>query len=159
MRTFICFPWAYSSSLKQLYLHYLDYILGLWVTCGVKMISLRHDWGWQPPQTVTYIHIRLIQSAWGHSYAVHGRTAVASNSYTHNIWVMFLGSKSLVELKGAIMQWYKLTATQISSCVNIGHRDCAWGHSYAVHSHTAVASISSTHTIWLRFWGSKSLVE
>jgi hypothetical protein len=35
----ICYPWAYSISLTQLYLHYLGQILGFWVTCGVTKKS------------------------------------------------------------------------------------------------------------------------
>ncbi len=27
-------------------------ILGFWVTCEVKMMSLHHDWSWQPPQSL-----------------------------------------------------------------------------------------------------------
>jgi hypothetical protein len=27
--------------------------LGFWVTCGVKMMSMRHGWGWEPPQTAS----------------------------------------------------------------------------------------------------------
>ncbi len=42
LSTLICYPWSYSSSLKQLYPHYLGYILGFWVTCGVKMMSWRN---------------------------------------------------------------------------------------------------------------------
>jgi len=35
--------------------------LGFGVTsCGVKMMSLRHGWGWQPPQTASCIHSRHI---------------------------------------------------------------------------------------------------
>ncbi len=40
LSTLICCPWAYGSNLKQLYQHYLGHILGFWVTCGVKMMSL-----------------------------------------------------------------------------------------------------------------------
>ncbi len=88
-----------GSSLKQLYPHYLAHILGFWVTCGVKMISLRHGWGWQPPQTASCIHISHMQSVWMHWYAVHGHIAVASNSYTNTTWLRFWGSGSLVESK------------------------------------------------------------
>ena len=28
------------------------------VACGVEMMTLRHVWGWFPPQTTLYIHIR-----------------------------------------------------------------------------------------------------
>ena len=52
-------------------------------TCGVKMMSLRHGWGWQPSQTASYIHARYIQSVWAHWYAVHWHTVVALHSYTH----------------------------------------------------------------------------
>jgi hypothetical protein len=34
-----------------------------------------------------------------------------------------------------------------------------WAHWYAVHRHMAAALHSYTHLIWLRFWGSGSLVE
>ncbi len=73
--------------------------LGLWVTCGVKMMSLHQGWGWQPPQTTSHIHIRHIQSVWAHWYAVHGHMTVASISYTHTTWVRFWDSGSLVESK------------------------------------------------------------
>ncbi len=38
----ICCLWAYGSSLKQLYPHYLAQNLGFWLTWGVKMMSLCH---------------------------------------------------------------------------------------------------------------------
>ncbi len=44
---------AYGSSLKKLYQHYLTQNLGYWVTCRVKIMSLRHDWSWQPTQTAS----------------------------------------------------------------------------------------------------------
>ncbi len=88
--------WQY---LKQLYPAYLGHILGFWVTCGVKMMSLHHRWGWQPTQTASHIHIRYIQNVWAHWYAFHGHTALASNSYTHLIWLIIWGSGSLVESK------------------------------------------------------------
>jgi hypothetical protein len=99
LSTFICCPWAYSSSLQQLFPHYFTHILGFWVTCGVKMMSLRHRWDWQPTQTSSFVTIRHIKSVWAHSYAVHGHTALASNSYTHTTWVIFWGSGSFVQLK------------------------------------------------------------
>jgi len=58
----------------------LPQIWGFRFTCGVKMMSLRHGWGWYPPQTTSYIHIRHIQSfeplvcclkgMWVHPYTV-----------------------------------------------------------------------------------------
>ncbi len=47
-------------------------IWGFWVTCGVKMMPLRHGWGLQPPQTASQIHVSHIQSVWAHWCAVHG---------------------------------------------------------------------------------------
>ncbi len=90
---------AYSSSLTQLYPPYLAQILGFWVTCGIKMISLCHGWGWQPPQFASHIHIRHIQSVWAHWYVVHRHMVVALQSYTHPTWLRFWGSGSLVESK------------------------------------------------------------
>ncbi len=56
--------------------------LGFVVTCGVKMMWLCLGWGWQPPQTAYYIHIRLIPSVGAHWYAVHGHSSTALNRYT-----------------------------------------------------------------------------
>ena len=64
-----------------------------------KMMSLRHCWGWQPPQTDSPIFLRHIKSVWAHWYAVHRHTAAALYSYTHPIWVRFWGSGSHVESK------------------------------------------------------------
>ena len=48
LSTLICSPWENSSSLKKIYPHYYlaqMLILGLWVTCAVKTLSLRHFLG------------------------------------------------------------------------------------------------------------------
>jgi hypothetical protein len=74
-------PWAYSISLTQLYPPYLAQILGLWVTCGVIIMSLCHGWGWQPPQTVSHIHIRHLKSVWARWYAIHRHMVAALHIY------------------------------------------------------------------------------
>jgi hypothetical protein len=104
-------PLAYGISLKQLYPLYFGQILLFWVTCGVKMMSLCHGWGWQPPLTASIIHIRHMQSVWAHIYTVLGHTAAALNSYTHTTWVRFWGSGSLVESK-----WCHYVLTATSNC-------------------------------------------
>ncbi len=76
---------------------------GFWVTCGVKMISLHHGWGWPPPQTASLIHIRHIQSVWAHWYAVHGHTVAALHSHTHTTWLRFWGSGSLMWIKNDVI--------------------------------------------------------
>ena len=55
-----------QQQLTQLYLYppYLAQSLGFWVTCGVKMMSLRQGWGWQPPQIAFHIHMSHKQSIW-----------------------------------------------------------------------------------------------
>jgi len=93
----VCRSSAYSSSIKQIHPHYLAQMLGYVVTCGVKMMSLHHCWGWQPPQTAFCYHIRHIQSVWDHWNAVHQHTVAALNSYTHTTWLRLWGSGSLVE--------------------------------------------------------------
>ncbi len=94
--------WAYIISLTQLYPHYLGQILGLWVTCRVKMMWLCHVWCWQQPQTASYIHIRHIQSTWAHCYPVYMHTVAAFHIFTHTTWLRFWGSGSLVESKWCI---------------------------------------------------------
>ncbi len=48
---------------------------------------------------------------------------------------------------------------QTASLIHIGHIQSVWAHWYAIHGHTVAALHSFTHTTWLRFWGSGSLVE
>ncbi len=112
----ICCPWAYGSSLKYLHPHYLGQILEFWDTsCGVKMMSLHHGWGWQPPQTPSCIHTLHVQSFWAHWYSVHGHRAVVSNTYTHTNWVRFgvLGH-FLWSQNDVITSWLRVTATSNS---------------------------------------------
>jgi hypothetical protein len=99
LSTLICWPWAYGSSCTRLYPPYLAQMLGLWVTWGVKMMSLCHGWSWQPPQTASHIHIRYIQSVWAHWYAVQRHIVAALHSYTNSNRLRFGGSGSLVESK------------------------------------------------------------
>jgi hypothetical protein len=77
----ICCPVAYGSSLTQLYPPYLAQILGFWVTCAVKMMSLCHGWSWQPPQTAFHFHIRHAHSIWAHWYADHRHMVAALHIY------------------------------------------------------------------------------
>ncbi len=93
---------------------YLTRVLGFWVTYGVKMMSLRHGWGWQPPQTASHIHIRHIHSVWARWYAVYRHMIAALHSYTQPTWLRIWGSGSLVESNDVIMSWLMLTAT--SNC-------------------------------------------
>ncbi len=131
------------------------------VTCGVKMIVLRHGWGWQPPQTDSCIHIRHVKFVWAHWYAVHGHKVAALNSYTHTTWLRFWGSGSLVESK-----WYHYVMIECDSHLKLIpastlyiYIQSFWAHWYAVHGHMAVESRSYTHTTRVRCWGSGSLVE
>jgi hypothetical protein len=95
----ICCLLAYSSSLAQFYPPYLAQILGFWVTCGVKMMSLCHVWGWQPPQTASHNHIRHTQKVWAYCYAVHRHMVAALHLhiYTHPNGLRFWGCGSIVE--------------------------------------------------------------
>ncbi len=125
LSTLICYPWAYSISLTQVYSHYLGQIFGFWVTCGVKMMWLCHGWGWQSPQTASDLHIRHIQSICAHWYAVHWHTVAALHSFTHPTWVRFWGYGSLVESKRCIFvmvdsdSHLKLLPTSILDTYNV----------------------------------------
>ncbi len=141
------------SSLTQVY-----QILGFWVTCAVKMMSLHHGWGWQPPQTSSHIHIRHIQSIWAHWCADNKHMVAALHSYTHPTWLRCWGSGSLVESNDVIMSSLWLTAIPTASHIHIRHIQSIWAHWYAIHGHILAALHSFTHSNRLRFWGSWSLV-
>ncbi len=130
-----------------------------WVNCWVKMMSLRHDWDWQPPQTASHIHIRHIKNVWAHWYAVHGHKVAAIHSYTHTTWLRFWGSGSLVWSK-----WCHYVMVEADSHLKLLPTstleiETVWANSYAVYRHMVVATNSYTHTTWLILWGSGSLVE
>jgi hypothetical protein len=99
LSTMIFCPWAYIISLTQLYPTYLAQILGFWVTCGVKMMSLCTGWGWRPPQTASCIHTKHIKSVRAHWYAVHWHTVAALHGYTHPTWLRFWGFWVTCEVK------------------------------------------------------------
>ena len=153
-----------TSVASNIYTHSSSWVrFWVWVTWGVKKMSLHHGWGWQPSQTAFCIHIRHIQRqrVWAHWYAVHdGHTVAAVNRYPHylsQIW----GFRSLVESK-----WCQYIIVEGDSHLNklhpasILHIQSVWAHWYAAHAHMAVASNSYTHTRWVRVWGSSgSLVE
>ena len=146
------------TSLTQLY----PPTLWLWVTCGIKMMSLHHGRGWQPPQTASSIHIRHIQSAWVHWYAVHLHTVATIHRYTYpnpTSWLRFLGSGSLVESK-----WCHYIMVEVDSNLKLPPLSrldiqSVWAHLYAVHRHMVAALHSYTHPPWHEFGGSGSLVE
>ncbi len=48
---------------------------------------------------------------------------------------------------------------QTASHIHTRHTQNDWAHWYAVHGHTVSSLHSLTHSTWLRFWGSGSLVE
>ena len=81
-----CSVHGHTVALAQLYPLYLAQILGYVVTCGVKIMSLCHGWGWQPPQTASRVYIRNIQSIWAHWYSVLGHTLAALHSYTQLVF-------------------------------------------------------------------------
>jgi len=158
LSTLICCPWAYISSLAQLYPPYLAQIFGYLVTCGVKIMSLCHGWGWQPPQTASRVYIRNIQSIWAHWYSVHGHTLAALHSYTHLVFGSDFGFGvvgSHVELKWCHYYYVMVEAGSHIKLLFTSKWDITkfWPHRYAVHRHTVAALCSNTHSTWLRFWG------
>jgi hypothetical protein len=128
-----------SSSLKQFYPQYWAQILGFWVTCGVKMMSLHHGWGWQPPQTASRIHIRHIQSVWAHWYVVHKHTVAALHSQTTYFLAQMLGVWVTCESK-----WWRYIMVEADSHRKLLHASIldiqhVWAHWYAVHRHRVTA--------------------
>ena len=58
-----------------------------------------------------------------------------------------------------ITSWLRLTANLSCCCIHIRHKQSVWAHWYGFHGHTVAALKGYTHTSWLRFWGSGSLLE
>ncbi len=72
-------------------------ILGsLWT---VKMVTLRHSWGWYPLQTASHILIRHIQSVWALCMPSHGHMVAPLYRYTGQAGPRFGKSGSLLEWK------------------------------------------------------------
>ncbi len=139
---------GYEVAALKRYSHLFGWSLGFWVTsCGVKMMSLRHGWGWLPTQTTSCHHIIHIKSVWAHWHAVHGHMAVASNSYTHTTWFIFWGSGSLVESKCCHYIMVEADSPlQTVTHIQTIHITSVWANWHAVHDHIAVVSNSYTHT-------------
>ncbi len=136
---------------------YLAQILGFWVTCGVKMMSLCHGWGWQPPQTASLIHLRHLQSVWAHWCAVHWHTVAALHSFTHSNKLRFWCSGSLVVVESKWCHYVMFEAdSQLkllpSSILDIykvfEHIDML--SICTVNWHTVAALNSYTHTPWCK---------
>jgi hypothetical protein len=123
LSSLICWPWTYGSSLKQLYPPYLAQMMGLWVTCGVKMMSLCYGWGWQPRQTASRIHNRHIQCVWAWWYAIHRHMVAPLHIYTHPTWLRIWGSGSLVESK-----WCHYVMVEAN-----GHTSICFPHPYLTY--------------------------
>ncbi len=117
LSTLICCPWAYSSSLKQLYPSYLAQISGFWVTYGVEMMWLCHGWmSWlrltstsncfpHPYYTYTKCSSTLICCPWAYTYS-------KSLTQLYRSYLGVLGH--LWSQHDVIMLWLRLAAT--SNC-------------------------------------------
>ncbi len=63
------------------------------------MMPQRHGWGWPPPQTTSYIHIRHIQSVWDIGMLSQGHMVAPLYPYTSKVAPRFGDSGSLEEWK------------------------------------------------------------
>ncbi len=135
--------WGYPPNLAQ--------ILGLWVTCGGKMMWLCRVWGWQPPQTASHIHIRHIQSVWAHWYAIHRHVVAALHSIPtlHGSDFGVLGH--LLSQMMSLCHVWGWQPPQTAFHIHIRHVQNVWSHWYAVHWHTVWPLHSYTHPTFLRF--------
>ncbi len=80
---------VWGSSLTQIYRPYLAQNLVIWVTCGVKMMSLGCGWSCHPIQAAFSILIRHMQSVWAHWYAVHRHKVQLYPPYLAQILVIW----------------------------------------------------------------------
>jgi len=128
--------------------------LGSRSLCGVRMMCLRHGWGWQPPQAASPTYVRHMQSVWAHQYAVCHHMVAVLHSYTHTTWprLRFLGSGSLCGIRMMCLRhgwgWHP---PQTASPTYDRHMQSVWAHWYAVWHHMVAVLHSYTHTTWIRF--------
>ncbi len=74
-------------------------IWGFRFTCGVKMMSLRHGWGWYPPQTTLHIYIMHVHSVWAIGILPQGHMGAPLYRYTGQVGTRFGDSGSLEDWK------------------------------------------------------------
>ena len=68
---------AYGCILTPFHWPSWPQIWNFWVACWVKrMMPLCHVWGWYPPQTTLYIHIRYMQCVWVYGMLSQGHMGV-----------------------------------------------------------------------------------
>ncbi len=88
---------AYGCTLILLHWPSRPQIWGFRFTWGMEIMPQRHDWGWYPPQTTSYIHIRHIQSVWAIGMLSQGHMVAPLYHYTGKIGPRFGDSGSLEE--------------------------------------------------------------
>ena len=132
LSTLTCCPLAYVSSLTQPSIWLGSDCGALGLLCGVEMMSLRHGWGWQPPQTASHIHIKHIQNIWALWLVVHGHLLAALHSCLTWLWFVGSGSGSLLwSQNDVIMSWlWGCQPPQTASHIHIRHIHSVWAHWY-----------------------------
>jgi hypothetical protein len=95
----------------------------------------------------------LICCPWAYGFSLEYK--LYPHYFGQTLWVLgHLWSQNDVQ-----MTWLNLVANLSCCCIHIRLKQSVWSHWYAVHGLKIAALKSYTHTSWLRFWGSGSLVE
>jgi hypothetical protein len=90
---------AYGCTLIPLHRPSCPQIWGFRFTWGAEMMPQCHVWGWYPPQTASYIHLRRIQSVWAIGMLSQGHMGAPLYPYTGQVAPRFGKSGSLEEWK------------------------------------------------------------
>ncbi len=90
---------AHGCTLIPLHWPSCPQIWGFRFTWGVEMMSPLHGWGWHPPHTSSYIHIRHVQSMWDIDMLSQGHMVAPLYHYTSQVFPSFGNSGSLEEWK------------------------------------------------------------
>ena len=131
--------------------------MGFWVTCGVKMMSICHGWGWQPPQPLLPASILDMYKVFEYNDVLTmGIRSSLKHLYPHYLaqilgfWVTFWSQNDV------ITSWLRLPAT--SNCFlhpSLTYTKCLstliccpWAYG---------SSLKQLYLNWLRFWGTWSL--
>ena len=124
-------------------------------------LLLHHDWGWQPPQTASYIHIGHTQSVWAHWYAVHRHMVAALHTIIlADSWLRFEHSDgSLGECKWCHYLMFEadihirpLSITTLDVCTCLSHWNAV--------SRVCGCTLTPFHQqSWPQIWESGSITE
>jgi len=104
---------AYGCTIIPLRWPSCPQIWGFRFTWGVEMMPQLHGWGWHPPQTTSYIHIRHVQSVWDIGMLSQGHMVAPLYHYTSQVFLSF------GNLSGSLEEWKNCHNVMIEADIHL----------------------------------------